>query len=541
MTSVQSQASALQRPEGELNVNVTVQPAMAPIGEKMESKEGEETNTSFKQILASLAETKKYLPQQVNTFLDSMEGKTIDDLRFEAMHLANKAQEEAKRKTTETLDNVKQRAQSITDMAQGVADNAKTRTSDIKQKGVDLVNNVVQPPLQATQNTTKNLATAVNEKTTGLYSNALEYTRNTLLPMALPYAQRAQTMVVPYAEMLKPYAVQAKILLPQPAKEFVEKNVEGKSPEELAKKSMVLARTKLLNADEKSATEIPSLGQLLGEVKNATFSGKIFYNALGFTEEAANAFFGKTDVSPDATLIRRAWNLNSKVNKGMKDLTWQQLSTAGQMAKDMAYGRIDQTRQGVMSRADMVKQRISPVMTRIGQTPLVPGFVFRMLRSDNMGESGMPSGGSGGPAGTSAGLRMGMENTKGQAPEGTGAATAKSSSTAQQQNVAPPKINVNVNVVGVDTPQAPGTVSTAKTDMSTGVSATAASGNTASKTEKGTIGNTNAQGLGDLGKAGMGITTTGAETATEHHESSVPPTEGSDASSKKSKKYQSKQ
>jgi hypothetical protein len=496
MTSLQAQPT-MQRQEGELNVNVTVQqpPSKKVIsGEKIESKEADiESNTSFKQILASLAETKKYLPQQVNTFLDSMEGKTIDDLRFEAMHLANKAQEEAKRKTSETLDNVKQRAQSITDMAQDVADTAKTRTNDIKQKGVDLVN----VPIQATQNTTKNLANAVNEKTTGLMSNAWDYTRNTLFPIALPYAQKAQTMVVPYAEKLKPYAIKAKVLLPQPAKEFVEKNVEGKSPEELAKQSVVLARTKLLNAEEKAATEIPSLGQLVGEVKNATFSGKIVYNVLGLSEDAANAFFGKTEVSPDAGLLRRAWNLNTKVNKGMSDLTWQQLAMAGNMAKDMAYGRIDQTKQGVMSRAEMVKQKLSPVMTRIGQTPLVPGFVYKMLRADT--STLAPS--------------MKMESSsKSSTP-------ASAVTTTEKQ-----KINVNVNVV--EQPAAPA----AKSDVTTSKS---------SETTKTTIGNTNAQGLGELGKPGMGITTTGGEEAAEHQESSVPPTEGSEASTKK-KKHHSK-
>jgi vacuolar-type H+-ATPase subunit H len=491
--------------------------------EKMESKEGEESTTSFKQILASLSETKKYLPQQVNTFLDSMEGKTIDDLRFEAMHLANKAQEEAKRKTTETVENVKQKAQDIQQKAQGITDMAKTRTNDIKQKGVDMVNNVVQPPLQATQNTTKNLATAVNEKTTGLASSALDYTRNTLFPMALPYAQRAQTMVTPYAEMLKPYAVQAKVLLPLPAKKFVEQNVEGKSPEQLAKAAMVISRTKLLNAAEKDATEIPSLGQLVGEVKKATFSGKIFYNALGLSEEAANKFFGDSELPANTGLIRRMWNLNSKVNKGMKDLTWQQLGMAGNLAKDMAYGRMDQTKQGVLSRADMMKQRITPMMTRIGQTPLVPGFIYRMLRAP---DSSLPSGGPIAPMGTSAGLRMGMEGTKGKAPEGSGAATASAGApavTTEKQ-----KINVNVNVVAAD-------AAGAKMD----VSATAASGNTSMKaTEKGAIGNTNAQGLGNLGQAGMGITTTGAEVPSDHQESSLPPTEGGDAKSKK--KHQNK-
>jgi len=258
---------------------------------------------------------------------------------------------------------------------------------------------------------------------------------------------------------------------------------------------MVISRTKLLNADEKAAKQIPSFGQLLGEVKNATFSGKIIYNALNLSEEAANKFFGETQTPANAGLIRRVWNLNSKINKGMKDLTWQQLSMAGGMAKDMAYGRIDQTKQGLYSRADSIKRMMTPMMTRIGQTPIIPNFVYRTLRS----------GDSSSMAPQSAGLRTGTEDTKGKATEGT----TKATTVPEKQ-----KINVNVNVVA---PEA-----AIKTETKT-------------FTEKGAIGNTNAQGLGQMGEAGMGVTTTGAEVAGEHQEFSVPPTEGGESGGKKKK------
>jgi vacuolar-type H+-ATPase subunit H len=501
-----------------MNVNVTVhQPlmeegsAIRSTGEKMESKQGEDNSMSFKQILSSLAETKKYLPQQVNTFLDSMEGKTIDDLRFEAMHLANKAQEEAKRKTTETVDNVKQKAQDITDMA-------KSRTSDMKQKGVDMVNNVVQPPLQATQNTTKNLASAVNEKTTGLMSKGLDYTKSTIIPMLTPYAVQAKTTVTPYAEKLVPYAKQAKQYLPPGVKTFVETNVEGKSPEELGKFALGTTRKELLNA--KNEKEIPSLGQLVGEVKQATLSGNLFYNVLGVSEKTANAFFGDTKVPKDAGLIRRIYNLNYKVNRGIADLTWQQLNNARHIAMDMTNQRLNQTKEGIYSRAGMMKERMTPLMTRIGQTPLVPSFVFKFLRGE------MPS-----QSGTSAGFRMGMEETKGKAPEGGAGGLSKSTNTQTTSNMAPTaaqaKVSVKVDVAPADAPQA---TTTSKQTATT--SATVASG--------GSIGNTNAQGLGDLGKAGMGITTTGGETKiTEHEESNVPPTDEASHGHKK-KKQQNK-
>jgi hypothetical protein len=357
--------------------------------------------------------------------------------------------------------------------------------------------------------------------------------------MLTPYAVQAKTTVTPYAEKLVPYAKQAKQYLPPGVKTFVETNVEGKSPEELGKFALGTTRKELLNA--KNEKEIPSLGQLVGEVKQATLSGNLFYNVLGVSEKTANAFFGDTKVPKDAGLIRRIYNLNYKVNRGIADLTWQQLNNARHIAMDMTNQRLNQTKEGIYSRAGMMKERVTPLMTRIGQTPLVPSFVFRILRGEMPSQSGTSSG-----SGTSAGLRMGMEETKGKAPEGGAGGFSKSTNTQQTaSNMAPiaaqAKVSVKVDVAPGDAPQATTTTTSTGSKQTATTSATAPSGNTSAKAgEAGSIGNTNAQGLGDLGKAGMGITTTGGESKiTEHEESNVPPTDEASHGHKK-KKQQNK-
>lgn len=476
--------TSLQHPAkmGETNVHVTVQqPASAiPSSEKMESKSSNETtmdaSAALKQILGSLAETKRYLPQQVNSFLDSMEGKTIDDLRMEAMHLANKAQEEARKKTAETVETAKQRAQ-------GLTDRAKARTSDLTQKGMDMVNNVVQPPLQATTGATKSLANKVNDTTMNIASSAWQKAQSTLMP----YAETMKPMVAPYATKAKEY-------LPESARTFVEQNIEGKSPEELSKLALSKTRKNLLSV-KANTDKVPTLYELLSEFRTATTSGDLFRNALSLSEQAANKAFGPTDIPKDQSALRRMYNLTFKVNTGMMDLTKSQLMMARQRAMDM-------TRQRLNAGTDMVMQRVSPILTRIGQLPVVPSFVFRLLRGEitPLGEGAKGSG-------TSAGLRMGMEETKGKAPEGLGNTAQTTTTTAAPTKQ--PHVSVKVDVKPTDAPQA--TTTTAVSDkQSATLHATAPSGNTMTQSKE-TIGNTNAQGLGDLGKAGMGVTTTGGE------------------------------
>jgi hypothetical protein len=412
--------------------------------EKSESKEDEGVS-SLKQILASIAESTKYLPQQVNTFLDSMEGKTLDDLRVEAMHLANKAQEEAKKKAEDvtsmgrsTVDNAKQKVQDVTDMA-------KNRTADIAQKGLDMV----QPQIQATKDATMSLANRATQTTTS-------------------YATRGLDML---QSNLKPYAMRAKEYLPEPAKEFVKENLENKSLNEIGQAAITVTRKKLLSVEKETA---PTTKELALEVKDAALSGKLVKNILTLSEQAASRMFGESPKQPNAGSLRRVYNLSSKVTYGVLDVANKQMNMARQKMMDTA----------------------NPYLDSLAKTPIVPSWMMRWLRSST---AAIPTGSN---------LQQ-QSTTKSESQQQVTAKTTGEKAT---------KVSVNVDVSKADAPAG----STTARDIPT-TSTTTTTGAGVYESSKiggpGTIGNTNAQGLGEKGEKGMGITTTGGEKpedVTEH-------------------------
>jgi len=370
----------MNTPSGHLpadaEIRVTVESGNQPVEisnkkmsteQKGESKTGGVAQSSLNQILSSLAETRKYLPTQVYTFLDTMEGKTLDDLRMEAMHLANKAQDEAKKRT----ENVKTVVDTANHKVQDVAEAARSTTTDmannIAQKGKD----IVQPPIDLTKEATKSLAAKVNDTTTGLVSRNLERARNIAMKGYMATSERLTPVI-------QPVASRAAVYLPAPAQTFLKENVEGKSLDQLYNEVIRATRTNLLSVKEDTPTEL-SLPVLAGEIKTATLSGDILRNSLSLSERMANNLFGETEIPKDATSLRRMYNLSNKVTGGMMNYA----NTKMWQTKDMVTNRTDSYRNSVM-------QRVNPVMDRIWATPIIPSFVFRILRGEQPRSKEMP-------------------------------------------------------------------------------------------------------------------------------------------------------
>jgi cell division septum initiation protein DivIVA len=284
--------------------------------EKTESK-SDEPAQAFKQILSSLKDTQKYLPEQFNTFIESMEGKSIDDLKSDAMHLANKAQEEAKKRTSEVADYGKASLESARSKAQDVMNKAQEQTSNLTGN----LSEMVQTPLKATA-----------EKTSGLANRGVE---------------AAQTTIAPYASMAKEY-------LPEPAKDFVDKNISNKSLQELRQDAIVATRKNLLGVTDTS--KAPSLRDLANEIRGALWSGKLLKNSIGMTESAVEAVVGPLPpgTPKDAGNLTRVYNLS-------KFLT----STAFDYGRLKA-GEVTQgTKNKVNQRVQQAKETVTPVMSSL--------------------------------------------------------------------------------------------------------------------------------------------------------------------------------
>jgi len=472
-------------------LRVTVETAAQPVSvgttKMMGQSTGKENDqTSFKEILSSLAETRKYLPSQVYTFLDSMEGKTLDDLRVEAMHLANKAQEEAKKRAGDVtnygksmIDNANQKVNDVTNLGKSVVDNAnqkvsdvtnmaKSRTSDLAHKGLD----VVQPPIDRTKEATKSLAMKGLEQSVNLAMKGWDITNQTIIPRVQPY-------VTPYAMRVREY-------LPPTAKEFLKQNVDGKSLDELRNTALSATRKNLLSAKDEKA---PSILGLAGEVKDATLSGALFSNSFQLAEKAANSAFGETESPKDASALRRMYNLSTKVTGGVRNYANSKFNEATGQVLDMTSRRVGQVRGMAMQRVDQMKQTMMPVAERVGSLPVIPDFVFRMLRAGSSPSGSMPQPSSG------------LETETKQKTTSTTATTV-------------PTTTVKIDIVGVQPKETPKTTTTSgPADSSASVGSTTSvelkgTGKTSTET---TIDNTNAQGKGDLGSKGMGVTTTGSE------------------------------
>jgi len=329
--------------------------------------------------------------------------------------------------------------------------------------------------------------------------------QNTLLPVVVPVAEKAQVT-------LTPVALKAKEYLPESARSLVDQlqdQVKGKSFNEVYNLFLNTTRKNLLSIKLKPDAPAPSLRDLVGEVKDATLSGALFNNTLDLSEKAAGGAFGVTELPKGAGPLQRMYGLSTKITGGVYDYANTKYNNAKQAAMDRLRQRMDLTRQRAMNGAGYVQQQLSPIMTRIGATPLVPQFVFKLLRGEySLGELG---------------LRSGSSSASSKSAEGGVALDGKTT--------------VKVDVV---TKQAGTTVAsaTASDQSSSGHASTyaeAAKGDhPSSYVEAAKIGNTNAQGLGQLGEAGRGVTTTGAEGA-EHAESSVPPTDDHHSKKKKSK------
>jgi hypothetical protein len=287
-----------------------------------------------------------------------------------------------------------------------------------------------------------------------------------VMPIVKPMAERAQATLTPVALKVKDY-------LPETAKNLVDQlqdQVKGKSLSEVRDLAVNATRKNLLNVNK---DDQPSLRDLTMEVKEATKSGVLMKNALELSEKAAGTCFGEIEIPKDAGPLRRVYNLSAKVTRGVMDYSTLQLNKAKDATRDMVNLRMDQTRRNMYNAMDMVRQQMSPIMTRIGALPVIPPFIYRMIRGEPSSQTSNLS---------------------------TSKSTAKTGGAA--------KI-------------APGGTTSVKLEVST-------------KPTSSTIGNTNAQGLGKWGEAGMGMTTTGGEVkSAEHQESIIPPTE--DPASKKKK------
>lgn len=506
MTTMHAKSSAVPM-SADAQLRVTVESTATPVvdvaSSKVSSEEKNESKTemaqsSLTQVLSSLAETRKYVPNQVYAFLDSMEGKTLDDLRVEAMNMANKAQEEAKKRT----DDVKAIVDNANNKVLDAADMARAKTTDIANDVVQKSKDIVQPPLDRTKEATKSVAMKVNDTTTGLAMKGL----NTAQRLAMRGYTIASNQLTP---IVQPVAARAVEYLPMPAKDFLEQNIEGKSMNELKNIAILATRKNLLSAKDEVNPDLPGLAV---EVKDATLSGELLKNAIGLSEKAADKVFGQVEIPKDVGALRRMYNLSMRVTWGMRDYAYGQANNMNEQAKGMITNRVKQIQSLATQRSNQVTSTISPVLERIGAMPVVPDFIYRYLRGEmpkDMGESGAMSG-------TSAGLNMdkSLEKTK------TVATTV-------------PTTSVRVDIVGTKPGEAQisnvsgSTASFGGANMSTNLKDMKASSDP--------IGNTNAQGMGKLGAAGMGVTTTGSEDKTSESEPQITE-EGEKGSSKKGKK-----
>jgi len=261
--------------------------------------------------------------------------------------------------------------------------------------------------------------------------------------------------------------------------EEVENEVKGKPLEELSEQAIDLTRKNLLGV---KADSPPTVGRLMTEIKDATWSGNLFRNALSISEKAASKLFGgQTEIPKETGYLRRVFNLNFKVGTGLKD-----------MAMDQFYSVKNTTVNAVQSRVNYTKmalnKQLTPVWNYIGSLPVVPPFVYRMLR----GETVEP---------TSSSSSSKNRETKGKHKE-----------TKMTTQTKPTNVNVEVTVdTAAAAQKSSTTTTTGHTDSSAHTYVEAAKHGGAN-----TIGNTNAQGLGEKGAAGVGMTTTGDETKKKH-------------------------
>jgi predicted phage tail protein len=263
----------------------------------------------------------------------------MDDLKTEAMHLANKAQEEAKKRTTEVADYGKASLESARSKATDVMQKAQEQTSNLTGNLTEMV----QTPLKATA-----------DKTTGLANRGVEM---------------AQTTIKPYASMAKEY-------LPEPAKNFVDTKIANKSLDELRKDAMTVTRKNLLGVSD--TTKAPSLREFAAEIRGALWSGKLLKNTIGLTESAVETVVGPLPpgTPKDAGNLTRVYNLTKYVGSSALDYSRLKAGEMTQSYKDMLNQRVEQA-----------KNAATPVMSSL---PIVGRFWGRSiseLRQDAMDQA----------------------------------------------------------------------------------------------------------------------------------------------------------
>lgn len=273
--------------------------------------------------------------------------------------------------------------------------------------------------------------------------------------------------------------------------------MEGKPLSEISSNALKATRKSLLSVDETALeNKPPSVIGVTRELATATTSGALFKNALDLSEKAVSNTFGPIQTRPNTGVIQRLYNITMGVGNGVYGYTQQQINQARKQAWDMTMNRMNQTKDMGIQRASQLQKFASPYVDYILNTRIP--FIGRVLGGKTESTTSSAKGGSGaissGGVGTSAGLNMGL--AEGMKP-GSKTSTIEQTTKTQQ----PQGAKVTVEVKGMPTDVTKGTEKTS--DVSQGLSYASAA--TAG------INNTNAQGLGNLGSAGMGVTTTGGE------------------------------
>jgi hypothetical protein len=178
--------------------------------------------------------------------------------------------------------------------------------------------------------------------------------------------------------------------------------------------------------------------------------------------------------------------LATKVTGGVRTYANNQMNSMTQQARDMASSRTNQMKGMAMQRVDQARMNMTPILERIGATPLIPSFVYRLLR----GEVSLPKE---------------LDKKMASSTEKTSGASKQTTTTTTTV----PTTTVKIDIVGTKPFEANKVSESSKTASFGGMAASLDLKEM--KPSSAPIGNTNAQGLGELGSAGMGVTTTGNE------------------------------
>jgi len=246
-----------------------------------------------------------------------VEGKSLDDLKDEAMNLASKAQEEAKKKTEDVetygmskIENAKKTAQEMADMVTKTTMDATKKTSSLANRGIEMVQNLPKNAVRRTSDLA-NKSLEIAQDATKATAERVKQS-----PLASRGLEMLQSNVKIAMEKSKPY-------LPENVKDFVEKNIENKSLPELTNDVISSTRKNLLSAEKE---EMPDMKGLALEVTDAVTSGKLVKNVLDLSEKAVSSQFGELKNPPNTSNLRRVFNISIKVAEGIRLFTMDKVS-----------------------------------------------------------------------------------------------------------------------------------------------------------------------------------------------------------------------